>query len=157
MLNYLYHLYFEKQYFTPTDTSFRVNDDSHFYQYFAYKKINDKITLVGTALINHYPKSSHQDYIEYFIVNPDYQKSGIGTQMLSSIIENAQHFTHSPETHNLVVYIHEDNEASIRLVNRFGFKQFAYKNPFDEDYYLSTPLYAYTINTKEFENHENSR
>lgn len=141
--------FLEHKYFLPLAPEYLSDDSCQFYQYFAYQNIDNNPTLVGTVLINHTDKFEFKNYIEYLIVNPEFQRKGIGTRMLSSIIENPDKFTHSDNPEDLIGYIHKDNTASLHLVKKLGFKEFAHKSFWQEDYLLSSQYYTYIYNIKE--------
>ena len=141
--------FFENKYFLPFSPDYKEDNNSNFYQFFAYKMIDNIPTLVGTLLINHCLRFEFQDYIEYLVVNPHYQNRGIGTQMLSSILQNPSNFTNSENPKNLVGYIHCDNIPSLKLVKKLGFKEFTYPHFDDYNYLYSTSYLAFIYNVKE--------
>ena len=145
--------YFNHKYFLPTAPEYSKDTTCNFNQFFAYTNTENSI-LIGTAILSHCKNNTYKDYLEYLVVNPEFQRQGFGTQILKSIIHNPKIFTQSKNPTNLIGYIHKYNTPSIKLVNKIGFDKFTFTNPIDEDYFNSSAYntFIYDFKKPKFEN-----
>lgn len=60
--------------------------------------------------------------LAYAVVNPDFQKQGIGKKL----IEQAINFARDKKIHIIDVLVHKDNQNSKEFYERLGFELFGY-------------------------------
>lgn len=61
-----------------------------------------------------------QMFLQYIVIHPEYQKSGIGTQIANEIFLNTKKYVGVKPT-EIFSYIHQDNIASQNLFKKFNF------------------------------------
>ena len=98
---------------------FHIGDDEKKYC-FAIK--NEKETTVGfiLACLFNLSKNHPEIILQYIVLNPDYQNSGYGTQVLKELLSNSTEYF-SVKPNEIYANIQNENHASLNLCRKFGF------------------------------------
>lgn len=84
--------------------------------------IKDNDNVAGFIIASMYNISIEKPelFLQYLVLNPDYQHCGFGTQVMIDLILNSkQYFGHKPT--RIHSYIDINNTASLSLCQKFGF------------------------------------
>ena len=83
----------------------------------------DEKTIISTDRGFELLDKQYMDEVSYLVVNPQFQKKGYGTRVVSSIKENLGLFMPDAELSTLTTQIHYKNKPSMKCFERAGFKQ----------------------------------
>jgi phosphinothricin acetyltransferase len=96
--------------------------NSEKYPVFVYEKDN---RIAGWLSVSPYRENRKalDSVVEVsYYLHPDFQRQGIGSELLNFILDNAQQY----DIKKLICILLEINFASIRLLEKFGFEQWGY-------------------------------
>lgn len=97
---------------------FHIGDDERKFCF----SVKDGNTIAGFILACVYNISIQRPelFIQYVVLNPDYQGLGYGSQILEELLNNPnKYFAQKPvEIH---AYVNKDNLASLNMCKKFGF------------------------------------
>ena len=87
-----------------------------------YFCFNDNADFVGLAYISAPIGQNKHSTLEYIIVNPEFQRAGIGTKMVKSISTYINYFNNGNECDGIVSSVEQDNIASSRAFLKNNFR-----------------------------------
>ncbi len=89
-----------------------------------YFCFNDNSDFIGLAYITAPMGENNHSTLEYLIVNPSFQNSGLGTKMIKSITNNIEYFNDGYECSGIVSSVEQDNMASSRAFLKINIRFF---------------------------------
>ena len=95
----------------------RRDDKSNLYFCF-----NDRGDFVGATCVTAPMGQNKDSIIDYIVVNPKYQRTGLGTKMVKSITSFMDYFNNGYQSDGFYTSVNFDNEASIKTFVKNKFK-----------------------------------
>ena len=98
---------------------------------------NQAVGMAGYD-INHYTKNAHVASIYYVYIHPDYRKQGLGTQLLTAVIEDIK--TLHPQVIKLKLEVSSAQLGAIHMYEKAGFVRcgtYKMEIKYSEEYYDS--------------------
>ncbi|MFA5249802.1 MAG: GNAT family protein [Parachlamydiales bacterium] len=102
--------------------------------------LNEEVVGLGVLFLMPYKKVAHSASL-YFIVEEAKRKRGLGFALLKNLINLAKNYFH---LETLVVELARDS-AAFSLIEKFGFKQFAFQENYFKSEHQTSPRWLFEL------------